>query len=61
MGKICPQCKYHFPDEPVYQHPPIFGCQHDYVREHQEETSSTQLPQTKWRCKKCLEVKYTND
>ena len=58
MGKICPQCQYHFPDEPVYQYPPKFGCDHDFF----VETHATRADKRrKWRCMKCLKSKYTND
>lgn len=62
MGKICPQCGYHFPDEATYQWPPPIDCQHDWQQEllnQKELTSNADI--IKWRCKKCLGVKYTYD
>jgi hypothetical protein len=56
MGKICPQCGYHFADEPIYQEPSPSTCQHQFYIEYDSPTS----PQVKWRCKKCSEVRYTN-
>ena len=62
MGKICPQCNYHFPDGAVYQQPQIYGCQHDFYMESERLTATTGVDnKNKWRCRRCLEVRYTND
>lgn len=58
MGKICPKCNYHIPDNTEYYNT-NFGCQHDFqVEEHITDTSSVTLIK-RWRCKKCLETKTT--
>ena len=63
MGKICPQCNYHFPEGESY-YSPFTGCQHEFVLEYQDNPITNSNPKTtttKWRCRKCLEVRYTND
>ena len=60
MGKICPQCGYHFLDEPIYQYPPKFGCEHEFYIDTPPQ-QGTNAGGTKWRCKKCLETKITYD
>ena len=59
MGKICPQCGSHLPDETLFHNPLPTGCQHEFSLSMDNlDTSGTSK---KWRCNKCLEVRYTND
>ena len=60
MGKICPQCNYHFPDEPIYQYPPKFGCEHNFVDDTITGEASSGTTR-RWRCTRCLEIRYTNE
>ena len=55
MGKICPRCNYHIEDEPQ----PWVGCQHEF--DLAMDNLNTSGTSKKWRCKKCLEVRYTHD
>ena len=56
MGKICPRCNYPIEDKGYFL--PI-GCQHEF--ELSMDNLDTSGTSKKWRCKKCLEVKYTYD
>lgn len=55
MGKICSRCNYHIEEKPDL----TVGCEHEFYLD--VETAKTGDNSIKWRCKKCLEVKYTND
>ena len=37
------------------------SCQHDFYLEPEHTTVSSNANSRKWRCRKCLEVKYTDD
>jgi len=60
MGKICPKCSFHMPENTEYWHITSDGCEHDFDIEPGIHVSSNTL-EKKWRCKKCLVMKFTYD
>lgn len=64
MGKICPQCGYHQPENTPMPQIYDYSCQHEYeymVVNNPTQPTTSNVQQIKWRCKKCLDVKYTTD
>ena len=69
LCNICEKIMEHkstFPDS-MHPAPVIFPviqeCTHEWYVEYDEEAEhiATNAKQTKWRCKKCLLLRYTND
>ena len=71
MENVCPGCGCRFTTEYMpnnsYSSYLPFGCQHEFgIEDYGPDKTTTNIPnscltQKKWRCKKCLEVRYTND
>jgi transposase-like protein len=55
-GYVCPICGTWVNEK---THLPI--CQHEWVAEYSGQQTTSSLPSTKWRCKKCLETRTTYD